>query len=154
MQNVIETDWSEVYKASRYAFPSKGSWKVFALDGAEGQMNNLESSVSLVSALNPGSVEVPIEENQASNLRLEAALKESGVDFDAAWGASLPGIEPPWKEDGVSVRGLTRIEAAALGKEWGQQAVVWLDAESTELLFCSPLEVVPCGLRWFEEEMD
>ena len=151
MQDAMKTDWTEVYRASRYAFARDGSWGVFALDGDGGPMADLETSVTLVSAWNPGSKEAPLEENQAANARLEAALAEAGAVFGPAWGASLPGIEPPWREDGFAVRGLSRERAAQLGLEWGQQAVVWLDAGATELLFCATGDTVSCGLRHFEE---
>ncbi len=151
MQDAMETDWIEVYRASRYAFSKDGSWRVFALDGSGPSMADLEMSVTLVSAWNPGSLELPEAENRAANALLHESLETACQDFTQAWGASLPGVEPAWKEDGFAVHGLSRERAAQLGLEWGQQAVVWLDADATELLFCATGEAIPCGLRHFEE---
>ncbi len=151
MQDAMKTDWTEVYRASRYAFAREGSWRVFALDGSGPPMTDLRTSVTLVSGWNPGSEKVSLEENQEANLRLEETLAGSGRRYSKAWGSSLPGVEPAWKEDGFVVRGLDREQAALLGLEWGQQAVVWLDAEATELLFCSTGQAVSCGLRLFTE---
>ena len=67
MQDAMKTDWTEVYRASRYAFSKDGSWRVFALDGSGPPMADLETSVTLVSAWNPGSLELPEAENRAAN---------------------------------------------------------------------------------------
>jgi uncharacterized protein DUF3293 len=140
-------DWVEIYQASRYAFPWLGGWREFALNGEDGPMADLVESVTLLTAWNPDSVECPQAQNQAANRRLERDLLDSGVDFSQAWGASLPEAESSWKEDGFAVFGWDRLQAAQWGLDWHQTAVVYLDPESVELLFCKEGYAVSCGLR-------
>lgn len=144
-----ETDWVAVYQASHYAFCRDGHWLEFGLDGAEAPMADLEQSVTLVTGWNPGSRELPLRLNQQANCDLEQSLGEAGLDFSPAWGGSLPEVTPSWREDGFAVNGLTRQEAAELGEAWGQRAVVWLDSQSAELVFCAEKQTVLCGLRFF-----
>jgi len=142
-----QVDWVEVYQASRYAFPWLGGWREFALNGVEGPMSDLVQSVTLLTAWNPQSVERPLAQNQQANRELEAALRASGVDFTEAWGAALPEADSEWKEDGFAVFGWDRVQAAQWGADWQQTAVVYLDPESVELLFCQQALAVSCGLR-------
>lgn len=150
--NAEATDWVAVYQASRYAIPVDGAWRVFSLDGDEPAYDDLDRSVTLITAWNPDSEERPDAWNRAANERLAEALREAGEDFDASWGASLPGVEPAWKEHGFAVFGWTREDAAQWGRAWGQRAVVWMDPETAELLFCAEEAAVQCGLRRFPDE--
>jgi uncharacterized protein DUF3293 len=143
------TDWVEVYQASRYAFPWLGGWREFALNGTDGPMSDLVQSVTLLTAWNPNSIERSLAENLAASSKLEQALLDSGVDFCEAWGASLPEAETTWKEDGFAVFGWDRPQAAQWGLNWQQTAVVYLDPESVELLFCQEGYAVSCGLRCY-----
>jgi hypothetical protein len=145
-------DWVEVYQGSRYAFPAGEGWRVFALDGEEEPFLDLERSVTLITAWNPDSSEREPAWNSAANARLAAALAEAGEDFEASWGASLPGVEPAWREEGFAVYGWTREEAGDWGRRFGQRAVVYLDPESAELVFCAEAWAVVCGLRCFPDE--
>lgn len=140
------TDWVEVYQASRYAIPDGPNWFVFALNGEAGPRTDWTESITLLTAWNPNSEELELAENEVAQKKLEAALHASGVEFDLAWGGSLPDVTPSWREPGFVVYGWTREEAAEWGRAWGQRAVVYLDAESVELLFCKSEVAVSCGL--------
>ena len=144
-----ETDWVAVYQASRYAFCRDGHWLEFGLDGEGAPMADLKQSVTLVTGWNPGSRELPLRLNQQANRDLEQSLGKAGLDFSPAWGCSLPEVTPNWRENAFAVNGLTRQEAAELGEAWGQRAVVWLDSQSAELVFCAEKQTVLCGLRFF-----
>ena len=139
----------EVYQRSRYAFPQGGAWREFALDGSEEPMAQLPASVTLITAWNPMSQEQPWGVNEAANARLLRDLVAQGMAWAPAWGGSLPGVEPGWREEGFALFGLSRGEAAGWGLRYAQRALVWLDAESSELLVCEDLESVSCGLRRF-----
>lgn len=147
-----QTDWVEVYQASRYAFPAGDQWRVFALDGEGEPFDDLERSVTLITAWNPNSEEHSPEDNRRMNLELASELEANGEDFDASWGASLPGVEPAWKEHGFAVYGWTREEARDWGRRVAQRAVVYLDGESVDLIFCEPGWAVVCGLRRLPDE--
>ena len=141
--------WEEAYRSSRYAFPRAGSWFEFALDGDAPAVPDLHRSVVLISACNPDSEERPQAWNEAANARLLRALVARGVDWTPAWGSSLPGVAPAWREDGFGIRGLDLKSAVEWGKEWGQQALVWLEAERSGLLLCADGSFVTCGVRLF-----
>jgi len=146
------TDWVEVYQASRYAIPAGADWFVFALNGEDGPLAEWTESITVMTAWNPNSEERDRAANEAAQQQLEAALHASGVEFDLSWGASMPGTEPAWREPGFSIYGWTREEAADWGRAWGQRAVVYLDAESVELLFCRSELAVSCGLAVLPRE--
>ncbi|TAH34859.1 MAG: DUF3293 domain-containing protein [Planctomycetota bacterium] len=145
----MSADWEAAYRASRYAFPWHGRWREFSLDGDEPRMADLDRSVTLITAWNPGSEEKPRAWNVAANARLLRALVARQVPWEPAWGGSLPGVQPAWKEDGFAAFGWTRAEALRWGREYGQRALVWLDAETAGLLFCADGRFAPCGLRRF-----
>ncbi len=142
-------DWVEIYRASRYAFAFQGKWRAFALDGDEPPMTDLDLPVTLITAWNPNSDERAQDWNEAANLRLGQSLHEAGFQIASAWGGSLPEIEPAWKEDGFAVMGWSREVAALWGRRWAQRALVYLDKETSQLIFCEDGRVVDCGLRRF-----
>ncbi len=140
-------DWAEVYRASRYAFPFQGEWLEFTLRGERAGLDRLDRSVTLITAWNPDSVDHSAAWNTAANLRLTAALEQAQVEHRDAWGASLPGVEPAWRESGFAVLGWSQEQAAAWGRKWSQRAVVWLDSEASLLLFCASGEALACGME-------
>ncbi len=140
-------DWVAVYQDSRYVFSCDGRDYDLALNGDEPPLAELEHTVTLITAWNPNSEERPTDWNDAANKRLRQSLTEAGFDFESAWGASLPDVTPEWKESGFVVFGWTREEAARWGHSWAQRAVVFLDADATELIFCRDEKVIPCKLR-------
>jgi Protein of unknown function (DUF3293) len=145
-------DWVELYQSSRYAFPAGEAWRVFALDGEDEPYLDLERSVTLITAWNPDSSEQERAWNATANARLASELAEAGEEFEASWGASLPGVKPAWREAGFAVYGWTREQARDWGQRFGQRAVVYLDAESAELVFCVEAWAVVCGLRCFPDQ--
>ncbi len=145
-------DWIAVYQDSRYVFSCQGKDYDLALNGEAPSLAELQQSVTLITAWNPNSNERPQDWNEAANLRLKQSLTEAGYDFADAWGASLPGVKPEWKESGFVVFGWTRAEAARWGRTWAQRAVVYLDAESSELIFCEDEQVIACGLQHIAAE--
>ncbi len=139
-------DWVEVYRSSAYAWMEGGSWSCVALDGDQAPPGRARS-LSLITAWNPDSVERPLAANEAANARLLRALVGARQPWLPAFGASLPGVEPAWREEGFAVLDWDRDEACRWGREWGQRAVVWLGDGVTELLFCSEGRAVACRLR-------
>ena len=77
---------------------------------------------AFVTASNPGSRVQPEHENARRNAELEQALRESGLQC-------LPGCGVPdeagWHaERSYLVLGITKPDARALAKRWGQRAIV------------------------------
>ena len=154
----MATDWVQVYRDSLYAFrDGDAGWRRFALDApcvdpaadlhAARRALGLGDDLTLITAWNPDSEERPEDWNLAANERLVAALRTAEVHFQDAYGASLPGTEPAWREDGFALRGVARDEAAGWGRRYGQRALVRIDAEGCGLLFCTDDTLVPCAVR-------
>jgi len=150
----MSTDWLSVYRGSLYALPLDGGGETcFALDGpvaqaAEGAaVLELRGAASWITAWNPDSVEQDAAWNVAASQRLEAALREAGVEFRPSYGSSLPGTRPAWREEGYTLSGLNRAAAAEWGAAWGQRALVQIDAAGAGLLFCADRSFHPCGVR-------
>lgn len=139
--------WEASYRSSRYAFLLRGAWRELALDGEEPPMADLPSSVTLITAWNPQSEERPRPWNEAANARLLRALVAACVPWTLAWGGSLPGVAPAWREEGFALFGLSREDGARWGRSTGQRCLVWLDAAAAGLLYCADGRFVPCGLR-------
>jgi hypothetical protein len=139
-------DWTAVYRASLYVFPDAGERRRWSLDG-EHTPPARERSLTLITAWNPDSAERPWAENEAANARLLRDLVASGAEWSPAHGASLPGVEPSWREEGFAVRGWSRTEACRWGREWGQRAVVWCGDQVADLLFCAEERAVSCLIR-------
>lgn len=143
-----EPDWAAVYRASVYGFADEsGAWRWFALDADAGGVDGVRASVTLITAWNPGSRERPRAENDAAQARLEAELRAAGVRFVPAAGASLPGVAPPWREEGCALIGVPRAAARAWGARYGQRALVRLEPGTAELLFCDDGRAFACGAR-------
>lgn len=142
------TDWVAVYRSSLYAWMQAGDWLACSLDAPEDGGDPLpvpeEGSLTLITAWNPNSEERPREENEAANARLLRALVAAGLPWTPAFGASLPGVEPAWREDGFALFGLRAEEAARWGRDWGQRAVVFLDREGPALILCAEAKRIPC----------
>ncbi len=141
-------EWAAVYRASLYAFrDDDGRWRRFTLDAPAGGLPGLRHSVTLITAWNPLSREMPRAWNEDANRRLAAALAAAAVPFTPAFGASLPGVAPAWREDGFALAGLSRAGARAWGRDWQQRALVYLAPGEAALLFCDGGEDVACGAR-------
>lgn len=72
-----------------------------------------------ITGWNPGR-ECSSADNDAANRRLRAELTEFGVEYHAAVGSSPDGS---WSEPGYAVVGITRDDAVALGRRYGQLAI-------------------------------
>ncbi len=148
------TDWVAVYRESAYAFATaEGEWCEFILNespgppaGAVADAIKAAGSVCLITAWNPMSEECPLAENQQANLDLSLALETAGIPFAEAYGSSLPGVSPSWREDGFALFGLSQDQAAEWGRRMEQRALVWLNPEHVGLLFCDPPSFIECGL--------
>ncbi len=142
-----ETSWEHVYRASLYAFQQEEAWVSFVLEGSDPPEGAWDPSVTLLTAWNPGSVERSLAENRAANALLLRVLVGRGLAWAPARGSSLPHVEPAWQEEGFAVFGLSRLEAATLGLDWQQRAVVFLTGQSAELVWCADASFTSCGLR-------
>lgn len=78
---------------------------------------------AFVTASNPGSCALSESENACRNAGLAQALKEAGLPYLEAIGVpDTTGWEP---EQSCLVLGITKSNAMAMAKHWGQRAIVW-----------------------------
>jgi hypothetical protein len=149
------TDWINVYRESAYSFPCRdGRWHRFTLTDEPGPLVQpfadivaRRGTLTLITAWNPMSEERPLSANECANAQLRNDLEEAGVEFDQAYGASLPGMSPGWREDGFILFGLSQEQAMEWGQRVQQRSLVWMDSEQVGLLFCEGTGFVSCGLH-------
>ena len=152
---MTKTDWIQVYRESVYSFPCRdGRWHRFTLSDEAGLLPivfadivALRGSLTIITAWNPMSEERPLSANECANAQLRNDLEAAAVEFDQAYGSSLPGVSPGWREDGFALFGLSQQQALEWGKQVQQRALVWMDSEQVGLLFCEGSGFVSCGLH-------
>ena len=82
-----------------------------------------------ITASNPGSRAKPEHENACRNAELEQVLRETGWQY--LQGSGVPD-ESGWQpECSYLVLGITKVDAIAIAKRWGQCAIVWGTLGST-----------------------
>lgn len=85
-----------------------------------------------ITAWNPASVELTERENRVRNRRLRASLGAVAKQVFAGMGLPAEGAWTP--EESFLALGVTRAQAIALGREYGQNAVVWGEQEKPAAL--------------------
>lgn len=150
---MINLDWETIYKSSLFAFRCAAEdWVRFTLNGEAGSLPaDIASpvkefgSLTILTAWNPMSKELPLSVNEEANAALCHRFESSGLAYGESYGCSLPGVTPEWREDGFVIYGLSREEAVEWGFSVCQRAIVFADAKGIGLLFCSDGRFVPCG---------
>lgn len=80
------------------------------------------TGLAIITACNPGSVPLEEAENRRRNTELEQEIKALGRHFGPALNQSADG---EWPEPGFWIANISLDEAIALGRQFGQAAVVW-----------------------------
>lgn len=84
----------------------------------------------IITAWNPFSRPLELDENRARGAGLIRSLEEAGLPWVHCTGEACDGDTPEWSEESVLVPGITRDVAVRLGREWEQNSVAWLAARS------------------------
>lgn len=121
-------NWREVYLRTTYV--------AGALRIRIGQPVALLEPWAFVSAWNPGSLQLPSEENAR---RARALEEEVGRSWRFERGAGVPDDPQDWAaEESLLIHGISRDEAVALGRRYGQNAIVaGAGGGPAELIFCA-----------------
>ena len=82
----------------------------------------LATEWAFVSACNPGSVKQSRNANKRRHRALSAALDRAGHRDVTEGEARAP--DGTWRERSVLIRGIARADAIALGRRFGQRAIV------------------------------
>jgi len=90
----------------------------------------------IVTAWNPASAQLSLDENERADGQLRARIAAAGL---IAWPtlAHGTGDDGSWDEPGWCLRGDVRGDAIRLGAEFGQNAIVWIDAEGGVTIVCT-----------------
>jgi hypothetical protein len=99
----------------------------------EAAPTGLPVPLAVVTAWNPGAARPGEAENQAANRRLEAEITRRGWRWLPARGrnAAATHVEPSF-----AIMDITREGALALGRQFGQAAIVFVDSKGVSLLWC------------------
>jgi hypothetical protein len=121
----------QLYRDALYEVDLPGGTVVFRI--GEAAPAGLPVPLALVTAFNPGTSRPCEEVNQAANRRLEAEVTRRGWPSFPARGRdeAATHIEPSF-----AISGISREDALALGKMFGQAAVVFVDGDRVRLLWC------------------
>lgn len=87
-----------------------------------------KKKAAFITAYNPGSMELSNEENKERNQRLEEKIQALHLDYIHGEGKC---DDDEWLgEESFLVFGINQKEAIQLGKEFGQNAIVWIPENS------------------------
>jgi hypothetical protein len=94
------------------------------------------ASAMFITAFNPAGSRCPDAENVAANRRLREDLAQLGLPFaeGEGQGQGEAGTEPWPAEKSFLVLGIGRDRAMDLGRRYGQDAIVWSDADAVPAL--------------------
>lgn len=92
---------------------------------------------AMVTAFNPQSRQLPLQENQSRHLALQQAVRDLGfpVDFYVAG-------EEEWEEPGWFIRGIPLKAALQLGSDFDQNAVLYGSGQRVALVWVKPVRVM------------
>lgn len=96
---------------------------------------------AIITAHNPSSQPLSLQENARRHRELERVLREGGYELAPSVGRSPDG---KWREEGFTVFGIGLEEALAIGRRFGQNAIVYGQGERVALAWCES-----GGLEWF-----
>jgi hypothetical protein len=96
---------------------------------------------AILTAHNPGSRPLSPEENARRHRELERALRGRGHDLAPSVNRSPEG---DWVEEGFAVFGIGLEEALAVGRRFGQNAIIYGEGKRVALAWCRG-----GGLEWF-----
>ncbi|HEX6748951.1 MAG TPA: DUF3293 domain-containing protein [Longimicrobium sp.] len=109
---------------------------VWSVDGPDGALEVRPGRIAppplrpsaIVTAYNPASQPRPAEENDRADADLRARIAAAGAEPWRTLARGTGDDAGAWDEPGWLIRGDVRGLAVALGAEFGQNAIVWIDA--------------------------
>jgi hypothetical protein len=134
--SVIPASLIRAYEATDYrvlapvAFTMKVGRRSIELEGLYRRTGARTATV--ITAWNPRSEKRADAENEAAQAKLVADLEQAGLAHLPALGADP---EEEWKgEVSLLVLGATRDTVEALGRKYGQNCIVWVEADAVPVL--------------------
>ncbi|HET7462396.1 MAG TPA: DUF3293 domain-containing protein [Longimicrobium sp.] len=92
---------------------------------------------AIVTAYNPASQIESDETNRRADAALLARIRALGLPHWRTLAHGTGGDPSAWDEPGWCLPGDTRDAAVALGRDFGQNAIVWIDPEGRVAMVCT-----------------
>lgn len=137
--DVDKTLW-QAYRSTRFEASTQMGLAVIRIDQVNPELDRLLVELegeewAFITAWNPLSSALPLEENRVRNREMESLLRSNGYRFYPGRGIPADSIWDP--EESFLVIGMSRESAVGIGREFGQNAVVWgARGEAAVLLDC------------------
>ena len=134
----VASELKEAYRATHFNVLEPASFTL-RIGSQSRDLSNLYqnyniSTAAFITAWNPFSNPTPEHENARMQRRLEKRLHELSIAFFPGMGEDPSGEWPG--EPSVLALGVSREAAIGLGREFRQNAIVWIDADCIpDLLF-------------------
>lgn len=117
-------------------------WSVDAPDGRVTVRAGIQAPAALrpsaiVTACNPASQLQSSERNQCADRALLARIHALGLPHWRTLAHGTGADPSAWDEPGWCLPGHTRETAVTLGRDFGQNAIVWIDAEGGVAMVCT-----------------
>lgn len=99
---------------------------------------------AIITPWNPDGLPAALEKNQEASGRLQSRLERMGLPWFSVTGGSpdFAHVEP-----GFGVADITRNEAVALGRDFRQEAIFWVEGGAVFLVSCREPALEEIG-RW------
>lgn len=117
-------------------------WSVDAPDGRVTVRSGTRAPAALrpsaiVTAYNPASQLQSPEENRRADEALLARIRALGLPHRRTLAHGTGGDPAAWDEPGWCLAGDTRVAAVTLGRDFGQNAIVWIDLDGEVAMVCT-----------------
>jgi hypothetical protein len=129
MPSAIPADLIASYRAADYQAGAGSATVVLRIDQYSESLSQLlaasgQQSAAFITAYNPCNQSCSFEANQAAQARLRNELSRHASQIIEGMGSDLSGAWPP--EQSLLALGVDLATAQALGRQFGQNAVVWV----------------------------
>lgn len=137
---MTDHELAERYRATSYIVEAPGGAITIRIGRPNGELDHLLERMgadewAFITAWNPNSLLLPPAENDRNNNDLRERLDRMGLRHVSGEGAGDDGEWPP--ERSFFIPGITRDEAVALGRRYGQRAIVaGRRGGAAELVWC------------------
>jgi hypothetical protein len=140
--HVTDDDLLEAYRATEWTVQLPAGTLAVRLDGDAPDAQLRPSGI--VTAHNPASIPRTADENEAADAELLRHVRSLGVPYRRVVACATSADEEIWTEPGYLLLGEVRPLLVELGLVFGQNAVVWLDADGDVSLVCTRAGFAGC----------
>jgi len=133
---VSKKEWLTIYKYTKFLINDGKNKAWFSFQFLPKQEHYLSRIFTIISAENPNMQLQSNQLNKANNVSMQNILHEKGVEFYDSMG-ELSGHE----EKSFIVYDLDKKEAISLGKQFGQESILFNDGEFISIINCKTQKI-------------